>query len=312
MSDTVNEISPVAEVDVVGQIIKDPEIRKLPAGSEEYKVAVEKLSAGKKTTEATADAEGDDRTSAEDEDGTPKKSKSGLEKRFSTLTSERDEARRKAAELEERLKQLEANSNVQRETQEVSFVGQEFQTAKPDVNSFDSYAEYVEALADWKIEKREWDREQKQVVAEAQEKQKEVLGSWEAREKATKERVEGYDQLVDQDFVQAFTKTVASKEAMMFLLESDNGPDLLFNLAEDDAKLAGFKSMSPVKQVAYLAKMESQFEQVDEKETTKVSKAPPPSKSLPKGKTTAIKSIDPTGPLSFSDYQEWRKQQKRK
>lgn len=305
MSDTVNEAmdTNLTDAEVASAAVRDPELRKLPAGSEEYKVALANIAEGKKATEATAEAKGDDRASTDEQ---PKKK--GLERRFSELTTERDAAKARAAELEARLAALEAKTETKKEP-EPTVQADEFDKPKPSPDQFSGYAEYVEALADWKLEKRDFDAEQKVHIAEVQQKQAEVVSSWDNREKATKERVEGYDQLVDADFMKSFTSGTASREAMTYLLESDAGPDLLYELAEDDAKLAGFKSMSPVKQVAYLARLEAKFE-APTKNTT--SKAPPPSKALPKGKTVVqTKSIDPrNGPLSFSDYQAWRKAQK--
>ena len=149
------------------------------------------------------------------------------------------------------------------------------------------------------------------MIAQAQEKQKEVISTWESKEKTTKERVEGYDQLIDEDFMKKFTKSVASKESLAYLLESDFGPDLLFELAEDEAKLTGFKSMSGVKQVSYLTKLERKFEKEEDSNSqngkpTTVSKAPPPSKNLPKGKANVAKDIS-HGVSDFGTYLEWRK-----
>ena len=307
MSDTVNEVmdTSLTDAEVASAAVRDPELRKLPAGSEEYQVALAELAKGKKATEATAGAKGDDQASTDEQ---PKKK--GLERRFSELTSERDAAKARAAELEARLAALEAKTETRTEPDtEPTIQPDEFDKPKPSADKFETYADYVEALADWKLEKRDFDAAQKVRVAEVQQKQAEVVSSWDAREEATKERVEGYDQLVDADFMQSFTSGTASREAMTYLLESEAGPDLLYELAEDDAKLAGFKSMSPVKQVAYLARLEAKF---DKTEPVTTSKAPPPSKALPKGKTVVqTKPIDPrNGPLSFSDYQAWRKAQK--
>lgn len=307
MSETVNsDPIPVAEVDIAGRIIKDPEIRKLPAGSEEYKAAVEKLTE-KTAEEATANAN----------EETRKKPK-GLEKRFSELTSARDAEKARADALEKRLADLENAANEKRAPEPDAVPKDEFHIARPKVDNFKTYDDYMEALADWKMEKRDFDRAQDVYVKEVRQKQVEVVQTWETREKATKDRVEGYDQLVDKDFIQAFagvdakgrkTAGIASPEAMTLLLESNVGPDLLYELAEDDEKLAKFKSMSPARQCAYLGRLEDKYEAADEK-TAKVTKAPPPSKSLPKGKAVASKSIDPrNGPLSFADYKEWRKQQ---
>jgi len=307
MLDSQNSSVEMSSSEVANAIVKDPELRKMSPGSDEFNAAVTKL------TEKSAQAPASEAKNETTNDEEPKKSsKSGLEKRFSTLTSERDEARQKAADLEARLEALEKSKPepVQKETE---LVNDSYSKAKPDVADFDSYSDYQEALVDWKLEKKEFDFSQKQAQAEAVKIREQVVSSWDAKEAITKERVEGYDQLVDSDFIKSFTSKVASKEAMQYLLESENGPDLLFDLAEDEAKLNGFKGMSHVKQVAYLAKLESKFEgsesEVSQKPT--VSKAPAPSKGLPRGKAVLTKDIS-NGVQSFGDYQEWRKQNSKK
>jgi hypothetical protein len=317
MSDNVNvESEIVAEVDIVGQLLKDKEIRKLSPGSDEYKVAFERVSKGNEASEATAAAEGDDLASTEtSEDGSVKARKpKGLDRRFSELTSERDEARRKSAELEARLAELESKPNTKSEVV-VSTSTEAYNKEKPAVENFETYSEFQEALVDWKLDKKEWDAEQRVSNAKQQEAQKEVLSNWETREATTKERVEGYDQLVDADFMKSFTSKNASREAMQYLLESDNGPDLLFDLAEDDAKLAGFKSMSPVKQVAYLAKLEAKFEKEapESKATQATTRVHSPSPNLPRGKTVTTKYIDSSkGFADNAEYRIWREQNRKK
>jgi hypothetical protein len=306
---------------VAAKVVKDPEIRKLSPGSEEFNAAVvriQKDGPAEKSEEAPASdskketsKNKENSTEDKDEGETKKSSKSGLERRFSEITGERDEARRKAADLEDRLAKLEAAQGTKKESSsEPSFTPQEFQKDKPGIEKFETYADYQEALVDWKLEKKEFELEQKKVVAQAQEKQKEVISTWDAKEKVTKDRVEGYDQLIDESFMNKFTKAVASKESLAYLLESDFGPDLLFELAEDEAKMEGFKSMSGVKQVAYLTRLERKFEKEDtgnsqEKSTTgnSVSKAPPPSKNLPKGKANVAKDIS-HGVSDFGTYLE--------
>lgn len=318
MSDTVNtdtDTVPVAEVDIAGQIIKDPEIRKLPAGSKEYEAAVKNL-AEKKAEEATANA---------DENEPRKKSKSGLEKRFSELTSARDAEKQRADALEKRLAEIEQANKNSPNTETVQIPTEEFSVQRPKIDNFNSYDEYMEALADWKIEKKDFDKSQAVYIEEVKKRQAETITNWETREIATKERVEGYDQLVDQEFIQKFsgvdasgkkTKSgFASSEAMSYILESEAGPDLLYELAEDDEKLEKFKSMSAVKQVAFLSRLEMNYEDSSvskEKRTAKVSKAPEPSKALPKGKAVPARNADPrNGFSSHAEFMEWRKAQKK-
>ena len=312
-STVMENTDPVTEVDVVTEVIRDPELRKLPI-EEARKAAAEKLSAEKKTPESTADAEGDDQPSA-DEDSTeekPKKSKSALEKRFSELAAQRDEARRKAEALEARLAQLEAKTGQPKQQEDASWEPAQFDKPKPKLDDFQSYAEYEEALVDWKLDKREFDAQQRNVVAQAKQMETKAVSAWEEREKATKARVEGYDQLIDQEFVADFTKSIASRESLQYLLESEHGPDLLVELRTDDDLMRSFKSMNPVKQVAFLSKLEGKFETPakTEKSVATTTKAPAPSKPLPKGKTTTTAPSEFTRGMSFAEYNAWRSKQK--
>jgi hypothetical protein len=319
MSENVIDSDSNNSIDVANAMVKDPEIRKLSPGSDEYNAAVTKLTENNAQAPASQakrdNSKSNDATVETDEGDQKKSSKSGLERRFSELTGERDEARRKASELESRLAALEADKGTTRNTEpEQGFTGDTFPVQKPSVDNFNTYGDYQEALVDWKLEKKEFDRDQVKRISEATSKQKVVVDSWDTKEKATKDRVEGYDQLVDADFMKGFINKAASKEALQYLLESDNGPDLLFELAEDDDKLSRFKSMTTVKQVAYLSRLDSKYETDDESSTSTkptITKAPAPSKSLPKGKTVTPKDMS-QGVTSFGDYQIWREQNRKK
>ncbi len=296
-------------------IIADPEIRQLDAGSEAYAARVEKIE------KAAAKAAKAGQTPVQDpteeppveeppeEQSEPVARKKGLDKRFSELTTERDTARQRAAELEARLAEVEKRAG----SQVPAFTPAAYDGPKPNVDNFDTYGEYQEALVDWKLEKKEFDRQQHELIQQATKQQDQVIGTWDAREATVKSRLEGYDELVNPEFVQRFTsgpQPLAAREAMQFLLESEAGPELLYALAEDDEKLEAFQKMSSVRQVAYLAKLEGQFEPAPDEPKPKVSKAPTPSKSLPRGNGAgSFKDFPQTGG-TFNEYLEWRGRQK--
>jgi hypothetical protein len=328
LDDTVNVTTSDTEVGsksteniaavVAGDLVRDPEVRKHAPGSDEYNAAVAKLTE-KKTLEAAPGA-------SEDLNAQTKK-KSGLERRFSELTGERDQYKNRAAELEARLAQIEAErtakakdavvdvestSSAESTRDQFTAPDTEFTKPKPSIDNFDTMADYQEALVDWKLEKKEFEAEMKVKAREYKHAQEAVVSTWDAREKDAKLRNEGYDVLVTTEFAEKFAKNDASREAMQYLLDSDFGPDLLYHLANDDDDRAAFKKMTPVKQVAYLAKLDSKMEPVKQSDTKPTTKAPAPSKPLPKGKTvTPVKDIT-NGIDNFKDYLAWRNQQKKK
>lgn len=313
MTDNVENSGSIEQVDVVAsELIRDPEVRKHAPGTEEYNAAVKNF-AEKKTSEAAPDAS----------EGTSGKKKSGLERRFSELTGERDNYKNRAAELEARLAQLEANRTEREVEPEVkaeptpdqySAIDTEFTKAKPSLDDYDTLADYQEAIVDWKLEKKEFEAELKVKIAEHQKSQETLVSTWDAREKDAKARNDGYDVLVTPDFAEKFAKSVATQDAMRYMLDSDYGPDLLYHLANDDDERAAFAKMTSVKQVAYLAKLDSKMEASTSKvaEKTTTSKAPAPSKPLPKGKTTTQPKDITSGINQFSDYLAWRNQNRKK
>ncbi len=299
----------IPEVDLAALAVVDPEIRKLAPDSDEYQAALVRIA-----TEAGKPAEPDEPKSPvnePDEDGVPVEDepvakKKGLDRRFSELTTERDQARQQAAAMEARILELERSQAKPEE-----FTPAPYGTAKPEVGSFETYADFQEALVDWKLAKTMHEGQQQAMIRDAMAHQERVVGEWNTREAKFRGTVEGYDQLVDQDFIQSFTagpKPVASKEAIQLLFESDVGPQLLFDLAEDADELAKFGKMTAVRQVAYLARMEAKHAPTEES-APRVSKAPTPPKGLPKGNGAGTAKDFAASGGSFGDYLAWRERQ---
>lgn len=311
MSENVSEASiDLNDMSVVESVLDDADLRKLPVGSEAFKAALaEKQSKMGQENDVTADdVDADQDESEEDveseDDQTEKsqKPKRGMVKRIEELVQEREAERRRAAELEARLAAYEAKGHTKADTG--------FDTPKPHPDNFDSVWEYTEALTDWKLEKREFDAQMKQVEREAMTKQEQFLSDWTERENATKKEFRDYERVVNMP---KYTKLGPSTEAQVFLAESEVGPKVIYSLLADEDLAETFAQASPVKQVAMLARIESRFDSEDavtEKKTT-VSKAPSPPRSLPRGKATGqVKDIYDTS-LSFAEFDQAMRERER-
>jgi hypothetical protein len=202
---------------------------------------------------------------------------------------------------------------------------------RPKEEDFKTYSEFVEALADWKtdrkLEAREAESAEQRARAAAEDKGKAITDAHNARVDEAKTRYPDWDKafkgLDDNSF---------SDPMVVFIFESDKGPDVTHYLATHRDELAKIREMSPVRQVAALAKIEDQFgdagegerpgddEEEGEEEDSKpekkgaeerkpkarVSKAPPPAKPL--GGRAAADDAMPD-PKDFAAYSAWSKRQ---
>lgn len=316
MSDNVSEVSiDMQDMSVVESLLDDKELRKLPVGSDEFKAAVAAKAAktDANTDSADSDADQDDESSnseadeaeddEKDESKQSKPKKKGVEKRIGELVKEREALKR---ELDQLKYQATNKSEAQAEVVESTFDKQ-----KPKFKDFDNLEDYTEALTDWKLEKKDHDNRVATEQQLNQKKQDEIFLTWSEKEDAFKSTVEDYEDHIN---VENLKRLNAGQSALVFIGESEYGPQVLYKLLTDEALTEKFMSASDVRKVAILSKLESSFEtdepSVESKKTT-VSKAPEPAKSLPKGKAVAAaKSIYDVN-LSFEEYNRLMDQRER-
>jgi hypothetical protein len=324
MNDTVNsDVVQAEELSIntpaVAEMMRnDKEIRAMKPEMAEQ-AAIDKINSTENESEEAAP------TPKKDDSNLQKKGKLSAEERISEVTRARREAEKRADTAEQRLKELEGskvnNESEQVETKvnstpEVKLVLEKFSKEKPNLETYTgSLADFQEELVDWKLEKREWDTQQKHIEQQIKAEGKKVENDYTNRENAYKLVNAEFEGLINPRFQQDFVDKIASPAALGFIIESKVGPEILFELASDEAKLAGFKAMTPVKQVAYISKLEARFEDVTTENTATnngnrkgspvVSKVRPPDTRLPKSSGVVRKEL-PANP-SFSEYQAWRK-----
>lgn len=237
-------------------MFNNPDLRSLPIGGDEFNAVLAKSSGTDEEVDVPAAIESSDEEQEKpDEEVTdePKK-KSGFSKRIDKLTAEKRELERRVAELE----------NSQPEPQ----LAQEVST-KPKSADFDSHEDYIEALTDWKLDQRELERE-------ALKKRNEITSSWDAKEAPVKKEYADYDDVVN---VNSFQASNASREAQVFLGDSDIGPEVIYNLIKNEDLFDEFVEANPVKQIKILTKIELALEKPVQK-TAIATSAPNPPKKL--------------------------------
>ena len=168
---------------------------------------------------------------------------------------------------------------------------------KPDKDDFKTHEDYLEALTDWKadqkIDKKLADRDQKQ-------KQDTLRAEMERSKKAHLDRVDAFKKTHEDfnDVLQDIADFRLSSSLERALLESDNGPELMYEFAKNPAELERINALEPAAQARALGRFESSFQKssqakeeaateveakalaTEAKPKPKISKAPPPMKTV--------------------------------
>jgi hypothetical protein len=223
-----------------------------------------------------------------------------LEKRFSEITKQREEARKEAqnerqarVELEQRLAALEQ----QRQPQQQSYVDQE-----PQPSQFNDAFEYAKALAEFSTEKALAERDRQLAQQKEQEAQQKIIQSWAQKVQEAKAELPDFDDLV------ASSDVVVNNAVRDAILESDVGPKILYHLAENNDLAKKIASLSPNAALREIGKLEAKFEAKPEAEKIAPvvrSKAPTPIQPIRGGQGKADVPISADGEFHGS-YQAWK------
>lgn len=147
-------------------------------------------------------------------------------------------------------------------------------SAKPDPAAFQSYDDYVEALADWKSEQRVLsvlkDRdEQRAKAAEG--------AAVEAKAQAWAERQDDFRAATpDYDAVLGASKLQVSPHVVDTLLDSDAGPELAYHLAKNPETVKRINALSPLAAAREIGRIEASLSTPAAPRTKPSSNAPAP------------------------------------
>ena len=240
---------------------------------------------------------------SEEKDAKPteeRKQNPKLEKRFSEITKQREQARQEAAQEREARQRLESELAAIRQQQQP----QQAKTAdeKPQPSQFTDAFEYAEALADWSAEQALVRRDKEDLQRRADEAQQKVISSWAQKVAAAKAEIPDFDDMV------ASSGVAVSDPIRDAILESDVGPQILYHLAKEDDLARKIASMSPNAALREIGKLEARFEkQPETKPSNPVgkSKAPPPISPIRNAGGKADVEIGSDGQFHGS-YQAWK------
>ncbi len=158
---------------------------------------------------------------------------------------------------------------------------------KPNIDNFDSFEAYNEALLDWKVDQRDVERERRTQEREQQKeikaKQSEALSSWEKKEESLGDDLEEYEELVAQH-----QNTSFRNELIQATFESDLGPQIRHFLLKNPDELAKINKaeLSSFAIFKKISELESKFSKPP---VNKVSKSSEPITPLKGTSKTGVK-----------------------
>ena len=219
-----------------------------------------------------------------------------LERRFSEITKQREEARKEAQREREAREALEARLAAleKQSVPQAPKVDEE-----PQPSQFNDAFEYAKALAEYTADKRIEEMKRQEAEAKAAEERQRVIDSWAQRVQSAKAELPDFDEMV------ASSDVVVNDAIRDAILESDVGPKILYHLAEDAdyaRKVAGMPIRAALKEIG---KLEARFEAKAEEKPVVRSKAPAPVTPIRAAAGIAETKLDSNGQW-FGSYSEWK------
>jgi hypothetical protein len=231
---------------------------------------------------------------ADDAGETRKRSGTPYSQRIGELTREKYELKAELAEMRAKYGSGAPSPAPERA---------EHEQGPPKLDTYNSYEEWVEAVADYRAEKRFMELQQQSEERAAQDSERKAADSRRAAyEKAVASIEDRYPDYHDVTAEMPTTRMMAE-----FILEHDKGPDIAYYLGKHPDEAMRIANLSPVKQGFELAKLEAKLVTPGSQAKT-ASTAPEPINPVrPRERAPAA---DPSK-MTMAEYANWRKQQMR-
>jgi hypothetical protein len=241
----------------------------------------------------------------EQDETKPGKKKGGIQKRFDKLSKEKSEAQREA-EYWKKLA-LETKGATEAKKEPVETKKTEANDGKPKPESFDTHAEYVEALTDWKTDQKLNERDKKAEKNRFESEQSKKMQTYLEKKAAFAEKTPDFDDVIaDADGIPV------PHAVTQIIVESEHGPELAYELAKNRDEFARICKLPPLSAAREMGKFEAKIAALtsEAKETKKVTNAPKPLDPVGTGKGTS----GPKKPeeMSFPEYEKHRREQLRR
>ena len=250
------------------------------------------------TTTSESAAEGQQESTETNPDGTPKpKVTGGFQKRIDKLTREKEFWKEQALQGSR-----PAAQQTQQQTQQQAETTPAAAEGKPKPNDFETHAEYLEALVDWKADQKLKTIQTEQAKERVKAQQQTAEQQYQAKEKEFASAVPDFEEVV------AAADFPVSKAVIEEIVHGDNGPALKYYLAQNPDEAERLNKLTPLALAREIGRLEPRFKTAAKTTATTsaaaaVSAAPKPPTHAARSASTSSK--DP-GEMDPAEYRAWR------
>lgn len=237
---------------------------------------------------------------AKDKDGS-KKPKRGFKKRIDKLNA-------KLAEAENQAEYWRQQALDIKKPEEKPKVVEAKSEGRPDEDDFETHADYVEALADWKVEQRLTKERLKQKEDEMKAEYKKAVDSHVSRLEEFKAKHDDFE-----DVISDVDDVMMSVTVQEIILRSENGPELMYELAKNKDEFQRICTLNAIDAARELGRLEARIQKPHEEKKVKTTttKAPPPARPISASSANGKKSIYDDG-ISQAEYERMREEQEKR
>lgn len=230
----------------------------------------------------------------------PPKKKGGYLRKIEALQRDNGYAWRRIEDLEAALVATRRPAGEQRQTEATP--RQAEAQGKPVQDQFERYEDYIEALTDWKVTTREAQQREQMRQWQEQEQQRLALDGWQRKLHQFRQKTQDFDEVLA--LADPSRLNPGLHHAM---LESEIGPELLYELAKNPAEFQRINALSHAAANREAGRIEERIlaraaPPSNNGQTFVPSKAPPPIRPLGQGA-----GVPPAKRLDEMDYQEFKR-----
>lgn len=173
---------------------------------------------------------------------------------------------------------------------------------KPTEDEFDSHADYIEALTDWKVDQKLTKQKEADEKSKAKQSQSERATAWQGKVSNFQDSTPDFDEVMEN--VEDVSLSQAATDA---ILDSDIGPNVLYHIAKNPEIAEKLSEMKPIAAIKEIGRIESELSAPSKKEVKKQTKAPAPLKTVKRGGKSTVNLNDPN--LSQAEFEAVREKQ---
>lgn len=286
-----------------GEVLESSEKTAPEAKATEQKKSLESVTEEKEEADESKEDLDSENESDELNDSNKDKprKKGGFQRRIDKLNSRISD---KDKEVEYWKAQALKDANVDKKVEVESKVISE---GKPIADNFDTHAEYVEALTDWKTEQKFKEREQNAEKVNLQNERQKIVAAYNERAKSFAEKNEDYFDVIES--VDDIQLPVAFQE---IILTSDNSAELTYELAKNREELARIAKLPPLALAREIGRIETRLLKASDSkpiESKKITNAPKPIETIGRGSSGAIRKSINDPEIPFNEYERLRREQ---